>query len=79
MPTYTFENLDTGEVFEEIMSWDKRCEFLENNPHIQPKVASPALIGGVSMDSGRLPEGYKDKLRLIKQKHPKARGVDHLI
>ena len=79
MPVYTFRDTSTGEVFEKIMSYDDRVEFLEHNTNVAPITVAPAIIGGRSMDSGRLPEGFKDKLRLMKEKNPKARGVDHLI
>lgn len=79
MPTYSFKNKETGEVFDKLMSYSSKVEYLENNPHLESYIDRVGFIGGVSMDSGRLPEGYKDKLRLIKEKHPKARGVDHLI
>lgn len=79
MPTYVFKNTETEEVFEEIMSYEKKVEFLNNNPNVISIITSAGIIGGVSMDSGKLPEGFKDRLRLIKEKHPKANGVNHLI
>ena len=79
MPLYTFKNTETDEVFEDSMSYDDKVTYLENNPHIISIITTAGIIGGRSMESGRLPEGFKDKLRLMKQKHPKARGVDHLI
>ena len=35
MPTYEFLNKETDEVFERIMSYDSKVEFLEENPNIQ--------------------------------------------
>jgi len=37
------------------------------------------VIGGTSMDSGKLPEGFKDTLREMKKKHPLSKGADHLL
>lgn len=79
MPLYSFRDLNTGEVFEKIMSWNDRVEFLENNTNLAPQVGTPGIIGGRSMESGNLPEGLKDKFREMKKKYPTARGVDHLI
>ena len=80
MPMYSFKDNNTGEVFDKVMSWDSRNEYLENNPHLTTIIdKAPGLIGGKSMDSGRLPDGFKDKLREMKKKYPTARGVDHLI
>ena len=79
MPLYSFKDLNTGEVFEKIMSWKDRVEFLEFNTHIAPQITPPDIIAGRSMESGRLPDGLKDKFREMKKKYPTARGVDHLI
>ena len=35
MPTYEFKNKDTGEVFEKIMSYEKKVKYLKDNPNIQ--------------------------------------------
>jgi hypothetical protein len=37
------------------------------------------VIGGRSMDSGKLPEGFKDTLREMKKIHPHGKGADHLV
>ena len=79
MPLYAFKDLDTGEVFEKVMSWKDRGEFLEFNTNVAPLPNTPGIIGGRSMESGNLPEGLKDKFREMKKKYPTAKGVDHLI
>ena len=33
MPTYTFKNKDTGEVFDKIMKIAEKPEYLKNNPN----------------------------------------------
>ena len=38
-----------------------------------------SVIGGTSMDSGKLPEGFKDTLREMKKIHPHGKGADHLL
>ncbi len=38
MPQYKFENTETGEVWEEIMSISGREKYLEENPHIKQLV-----------------------------------------
>ena len=79
MPTYTFHNNQTDEVFEKMMKFSEVEQFLEDNPNVTKLIDAPNIIGGISIDSGRLPEGLKDRFRLMKEKHPKSRGVDHLI
>lgn len=78
MPTYNFMNKDTDEVEEHVMSYSDIESFLEANPHLKQGLSTPKLIGGRSTDSGRLPEGFKDKMREIQKKHPLAKGVSHL-
>lgn len=79
MPVYTFFNVDTDEVYEKIMKISEVEKYLTDNPNVQKLIDTPAIIGGVSMDSGKLPDGFKDRLRLMKEKHPRSKGVDHLI
>ena len=45
MPTYTFKNKDTGEVFDKIMKIAEKPEYLENNPHIEKVLTAPHFVG----------------------------------
>jgi hypothetical protein len=78
VPTYTFKN-EQGEVFDKFMRMSEVDQYLEDNPGTQKLLAAPGLIGGISIDSGRLPDGFKDRLRDMAQKHPHANGIKHLI
>lgn len=74
MPTYDFINTDTGEVIERIMSWTAREEFLKDNPHLQPKLSAPNIVSGVSgTTQSRVPDGFKEVLSKIGEKHPNTR------
>ena len=80
MPTYVFHDTETDKTFEVFMkNYEEKVKLLEENSHIKSVLTASNLIGGVSMDSGKLPDGFKDRLRLIKQQHPLADGVSHLI
>lgn len=80
MPNYNFMNEETGEQFTEFFkSYEAKQEYLKENPHIKAMVSAVSFIGGVSMDSGRLPDGFKDRMREMKKKHPTSKAVDHLI
>lgn len=80
MPTYTFKNTRTGEVLEKFMSISARDTFMQDNPDLEPMLSAPATISGVDNSSGgRLPDGFKDVLRTMKNKHPKANGLNHLV
>ena len=69
MPTYSFKNTKTGEVFDKWMKISEREMFLKDNPDIEPVLTCP----GISYDNNGLgnkqpDEGFKDVLRNIKQK-----------
>ena len=78
MPTYTFQN-EQGEVFDKFMKMSEVDQYLAENPGTEKLLAAPGLIGGISIDSGRLPDGFKDRLRDMAQKHPHANGIKLLI
>ena len=69
MPTYSFKNTKTGEVFDKFMRISEREQYLKDNPDIVSVLTAP----GISYDNdglaGKQPdEGFKDVLRNIKQK-----------
>ncbi len=79
MPTYTFINKDTNEEHDVTMRMSELDEYKENNPGLKQKLMINILYGGTTRDSGKLPEGFKDKLREMKNKHPHAKGIsDHI-
>ena len=43
MPTYTFRNLNTGEIEEHVMRIAELDQFKENNPHLQRSFAPEDL------------------------------------
>ena len=61
MPTYVFENKDTGEVFEDFMKISEAEEYLEKNPHIKRLPTAPNVIGGTG-DRTKPPSGFNDVL-----------------
>ena len=40
MPTYTFEDTKTGEVYDLTMRISERDEFVEENPHMKQLITS---------------------------------------
>jgi hypothetical protein len=79
MPTYTFIDKETGVEKDHIMSYKDLEQFKLDNPNLKQKLVFPGSIGSISMDSGKLPEGFKDTLREMANKHPRANGIKHLI
>ena len=71
MPTYNFVDTETGEEFELFMKWSGRETFLKENPHIQPILTAPAIVSCVAgMGSHRVPDGFKEVLSKVAEKHP---------
>ena len=71
MPTYEFLDTKTNEQFEVIMRISEREQFLLNNPHIQPIVSAPMIVSGVST-TGKVPDGFKEVLSKVAEKHPNS-------
>ena len=71
MPTYNFVDTETGEEFELFKKWSGRETFLKENPHIQPILTAPAIVSSVAgMGSHRVPDGFKEVLSKVAEKHP---------
>lgn len=79
MPTYTFRNTKTDEVFDKFMSISAREQFLADNPDIITMPAKLNVISGLDNSSGGGLGGFRDVLKNMKSKHPKSTGLNHLV
>ena len=71
MPTYTFKDIETGETFDEMMSYADKVEFLEDNPNIKPILNSLNIVAGVGLDSRiKNDDGWNENLQRIAEAHP---------
>lgn len=77
MPSYNFVN-EQGDIETHVMSYSKLEQFKKENPKLTHTLSTPSF-GNRSVDSGRLPDGFKDRMRLLKEKNPTSKAVDHLI
>ena len=76
MPIYSFENIETGEVQDLIMSWDERVKHLEENPHLRTIITgAPGLVKGTG-DRTKPPDGFKDVLSRVAQSNPTSALAD---
>lgn len=73
MPIYTFRDKETGEEFEELMSWDERNALLEEHPNLEAIIDSaPALIRGrVDISNGGTSD-FRQVLEKVATKHPRT-------
>ena len=65
MPTYTFRNKKTDEVFDSIMSWNTREEFLKINPDLEPIIGSPSIGDSVRLGIRKPDDGFREVMSKI--------------
>lgn len=76
MPTYTFRNKNTGEVFDKFMKVNERDAYLAEHSEIEKVLTAPGISYDNQSLSGQQPDqGFKDVLRNI---HDKAIGGKYL-
>lgn len=68
MPLYEFRDINTDKRFTEMMSYDDKVKFLEDNPNFQSVIGAPSIIGGVG--GIRNDDGFKEVLSKISEAHP---------
>jgi len=71
MPTYSFRNKETGEIFDQIMRIAEREEFLVQNPHLETVITgAPAFTGDHITAVKKYDTGFKEVLQRIHEKTP---------
>ena len=61
MPVYSFQNNVTGEIKDEIMSYDDKLKYLEDNPHLQSYYSKVNVdYDGGKTVLGRAGDGWKE-------------------
>ena len=68
MPLYEFVNTETGEKWDDYMSYESYKAYLAENPHINP-VYSISIIGGTG-DRIKTDSGFNDVLNRIAKANP---------
>ena len=76
MPSYTFENTKTGEVYDDMMSISDMESFLKKNKHIKQIISRVNIVGGVSGITHKTDGGWNDNLQRIAEAHPKSALAD---
>lgn len=72
MPFYDFENMNTGEIENVMLSISKLEEFKEQNPHLKQLITSaPSLISGTAFTK-KMDDGWKENLSRIAEAHPNS-------
>ena len=72
MPTYTFRNKETGETYTDIMTYDQKLKFLENNPVAESVIVAPNIVRDANYGNLNHTPEFREVLQKVKQAHPKT-------
>jgi|LauGreDrversion4_2_1035121.scaffolds.fasta_scaffold1057815_2 hypothetical protein len=78
MPTYTFRDTGTGEVFDVFLSLRDYDIFKQEHPECERYYDAdsiPSLVSGVSV-TGKSDDGFKEVLSKISEAHPNSPLAD---
>ena len=78
MPTYTFRNKDTKEIYDKIMSWNSREEYLKENPNLETIIGAPAMGDVVRLGIRKPDQGFNEVLSKIHAANYKSNLSDKL-
>jgi hypothetical protein len=68
MPTYTFEDTNTGEQFDKFMSMSAIDQFKKDNPHLKSIItSSQPVIEAARLGRMKPDQGFRDILTSMKQ------------
>lgn len=70
MPTYLFRDIETGDVWEEFMTYSQRQTYLDENPDIEPVVTAPTIVSGVAGITHKNDSGFGDMMSRIAAANP---------
>jgi len=74
MPTYTFEIIETGEQYDEMMKISERDDYIKNNPQVKPVMTAPNFVGDHIVK--RMDGCMKETLQKIADKNPNSPLAD---
>lgn len=76
MPTYSFRDVETNEVFDVVMSVKDLDDYKIQHPHHERYIdGAPTIVSGVSI-RGKIDDGFKDVLSKISAAHPESPLAD---
>ena len=78
MPTYTFRDKNTGEVFDKLMKIADKEQFLLDHPHLESIIGAPAMGDSVRLGIRRSDDGFREVLSKIGAANYKSNLKDKL-
>jgi len=77
MPTYTYEDTKTGEIFELTMRISERDEFVKVNPHLKQLITgAPMVVSGVGSGGVKPGGGLDEIFSKAAEAHPSSPLAD---
>ena len=71
MPTYSFRDKNTGEIFDKILRIADRDDFLKQNPNLETVITgAPAFTGDHITAVKKYDSGFKEVLQKIHERTP---------
>jgi len=70
MPTYTFEDTQTGEVFTDILSMNECDQFKKDNPHIKQLITRMNIVSGVAGKTHKNDQGWGEMMSRLGDANP---------
>lgn len=78
MPIYEFRIKETGETFDEFLTYNQKLDFLEENPEFEEIIGAPRIISGISGVTHKTDAGFNDLLNRIGNANPHSPlGQEH--
>jgi len=74
MTTYTFEIIETGEQYDEMMKISEKDDYLKDNPQIKPVMTAPHFVGDHIIK--KMDGGMKETLQKIAERNPNTPLAD---
>lgn len=75
LPTYKFQDKNTGKVWKEFMGISECDKYLAENPHIERLVnGAPRIVSGVG--TAKVPDGFRDVMKAIKKRSGKDNKIN---
>ena len=75
MPTYTFEDTKTGEIFDKFLKLSEKDSYLQDNPNLKQRITAPSIVGGVG-DRTKAPKGFNEVLSRVAEANPYSKLAD---
>lgn len=70
MPTYTFKDTNTQEIFDVVLSMNEYDTYKSEHPnHERHFNEAPKVVSGIST-TNRVPDGFKEVLSKVSEAHP---------